>query len=387
MNVLTVIGTRPEAIKLAPIIRELERRRGDHDLQSTVCVTGQHRSMLDQVLDVFGIEPHHDLAVMRTDQSPADVAAAVLTRLAPVLSAQQPDWVLVQGDTTTAAAAALCAFYAGIKVGHVEAGLRTHDKWQPFPEEVNRRLAGVIADIHFAPTLAARTNLRNEGISADQILVTGNTVIDALRWATETLSKRRPSVMFDGVGTSRPLVLVTAHRRENFGEPFLAICGALRDLSDSYGDRIRIVYAVHPNPNVWAPAHELLGGRSNVVLTKPLDYLELVELMSRARLILTDSGGIQEEAPSLGVPVLVLRDVTERPEAVAAGTVRMVGTSRERIVHWASQMLDNDADHSRMARAINPYGDGRASNRIVASLLGEPVDPFDAPRAPHVAAD
>ncbi|MCL6431555.1 MAG: UDP-N-acetylglucosamine 2-epimerase (non-hydrolyzing) [Anaerolineae bacterium] len=370
MRILSVFGTRPEAIKMAPVIRELERR-SECGLESVVCVTGQHRQMLDQVLELFGITPDYDLAVMEENQSLAGVAAAVLARLEPVLRELRPDWVLVQGDTTTVAAASLAAFYARARVGHVEAGLRTYDKWQPFPEEINRRLAGVIADLHFAPTERSRQNLLREGVPAEQILVTGNPVIDALHWVA--------SLPFDGtlpggdLSTVAPpharVILVTAHRRENLGRPLKSICLALRELAERYGDALRIIYPVHLNPNVWGPVHQLLGEVPNVILLPPLDYLPLVHLMRRAHLVLTDSGGIQEEAPGLGKPVLVLRDVTERPEAVEAGTVRLVGTKQPRIVAETVRLLEDPAEYQRMARAVNPYGDGHAAERIVDALV------------------
>ena len=370
-KVLTIFGTRPEAIKLAPVIRELERQEGDGGLESIVCVTAQHRQMLDQVLELFGIVPDYDLNVMEGDQTPAQVAAAVLARLEPVLQAVGPDWVLVQGDTTTAAAASLAAFYARARVGHVEAGLRTHDKWQPFPEEINRRVAGVVADLHFAPTERARQNLLREGVPEERILVTGNPVIDALQWvAAQPLADGELGFdrqLLEGDGR---LILVTAHRRENLGAPLENICLALGDLAERYAGRLRIVYPVHLNPNVWEPVHRLLGGLPNITLTPPLDYLPLVHLLKRAHLVLTDSGGIQEEAPGLGKPVLVLREVTERPEAVEAGTVRLVGTDRARVVAETVRLLEDEEAYARMARAVNPYGDGKAAGRIVGGLVG-----------------
>ena len=376
LRVLSVFGTRPEAIKMAPVVKELERH--PDRIESRVCVTAQHREMLDQVLDLFSIVPDHDLEVMRDNQTPTQVASAVLARVEEILRVERPDWVLVQGDTTTVAVTSLAAFYAGVRVGHVEAGLRTHDKWQPFPEEVNRRIAGVIAERHFAPTGEARENLLREGIDGGTILVTGNPVIDALQWVVarpfdlDALPVDRAVLE----GGERKLVLVTAHRRENHGPPLERICGALRDLVTRRENPVHVVYPVHLNPNVWDPVHRLLGDVPHVTLTPPLDYLPLVHLMKRAYLVLTDSGGIQEEAPGLGVPVLVLREVTERPEAVAAGTVRVVGTGRERIVTEAARLLDDPTERDRMARAVNPYGDGRAGRRIVASLLGEDVAPF-----------
>ncbi|MEM3484657.1 MAG: UDP-N-acetylglucosamine 2-epimerase (non-hydrolyzing) [Candidatus Methanomethyliaceae archaeon] len=346
MKVLVVFGTRPEAIKLAPVIRELKRRSTGADLQPLVCVTAQHRQMPGQVLEIFGIRPDYDLNIMEDNQTPIQVASAVLSRLEPILHKEKPDWVIVQGDTTTVAAASLAAFYARVKVGHVEAGLRTYDKWQPFPEEINRRVAGVIADLHFAPTERARENLLRESIPDEHIIVAGNPVIDALYWIAElplSLTARKVLQQLGleentelgekGVNLHTPLlILVTAHRRENFGRPLENICLALRDIIMRSDGQVRIVYPVHLNPNVWEPVHRLLEGVPNIVLTPPLDYLSLVHLMKRSYLVLTDSGGIQEEAPGLGKPVLVLREVTERPEAVEAGTVRVVGTDRERIV-------------------------------------------------------
>lgn len=388
MKVVTVLGTRPEAIKLGPVIRELERHATVRDLGGDagsvnaqasdappvtvrVCVTGQHRHMLDQVLRLFNIDPDYDLDVMEENQSPTQVAAAVLAGLESVLRMERPDWVLVQGDTSTVAAASLAAFYSRVRVGHVEAGLRSHDKWQPFPEEVNRRIAGVIADLHFAPTERARQNLRREGIGEDRIAVTGNTVVDALQWIASqpfdlAALSLGPSALKDS-GTK--VILVTAHRRENFGSPLENVCLALRDIAERYDGQVCIVYPVHMNPNVWEPVHRLLGGISNILLTPPMDYLPWVHLMKQSYLVLTDSGGIQEEAPGLGVPVLVLREVTERPEAVELGTARVVGTDRQRIVTEAVRLLEDADAHAQMARSINPYGDGQAAARIVRALL------------------
>ena len=371
-TILTVFGTRPEAIKLAPVIKELERCGGS--VRSRIGVTGQHREMLDQVLDLFGIVPDFDLGIMTADQTPTQVAAATLRGLESVLQQERPDWILVQGDTTSAAAAALAGYYARCRVGHVEAGLRTHDKWHPFPEEINRKIVGAIADLHFAPTPLGRTNLLREGVPGDRILVTGNTVIDALHWVAA--QPWTPSPNGDGTGeklataltSTARLVLVTAHRRENHGAPLEQICLALRDLAAQYGDAVRFIYPVHPNPNVREPVHRLLGAVPNIVLVPPLDYLSLVQVLKRAALVLTDSGGLQEEAPGLGVPVLVLREVTERPEGVDGGAVKIVGTRRERIVLEATRLLENAAAHAAMARAVNPYGDGRAAARIVAQI-------------------
>ena len=373
MKVLTVIGTRPEAIKLAPVIRELERRDG---VESVVCVTAQHREMLDGVLSLFGITPAHDLDVMAGNQTPSEVAAAVLARLDPILAKEKPDWVIVQGDTTTTAAAALCAFYRRVKVAHVEAGLRTFDKWRPFPEEVNRKVATLTADLHLAPSGRAKQNLLNEGVEESAIVVTGNPVIDALHWAAELpIPPLVAELERDLNSKKQRLLLVTAHRRENWGEPLENICLALRDLVEARSD-IHVVYPVHLNPNVDGPVRRCLANAKSVTLLPPVDYLTLVHLMKRAAFVVTDSGGIQEEAPSLGKPVLVLRDITERPEALAAGTVKVIGVERQRILSEALNLLDDGLQYERMARAVNPYGDGFASGRIVAALSGEKCDPF-----------
>ena len=387
MKVLLVFGTRPEAIKLAPVIRELKSLGVPPGDAPTVrvCVTAQHREMLDQVLRLFDIRPDHDLRVMESNQTPTQVASAVLARLEPVLVAERPDWVVVQGDTTTVATAALAAFYARARVAHVEAGLRTRDKWRPFPEEMNRRVAGAIADLHLAATEGARRNLLAEGVPPDRILVTGNPVIDALQWAAAMPPTpevqallRQAGVGSRGAEARSPLppappaprlLFVTAHRRENFGAPLEQICLALREIADRYAGVVRVLYAVHLNPNVWDPVHRLLGGHPNILLTPPLDYLATVHLVKGAALVLTDSGGLQEEAPSLGKPVLVLREVTERPEGVEAGTARVIGTARDRIVAEAARLLDDPAAYSAMAAAVNPYGDGKASGRIVRALL------------------
>lgn len=366
MKILSIIGTRPEAIKMAPVVKELERHAGR--IFSRVCVTAQHRQILDQVLKLFAIVPDHDLNVMAAGQSPTQVAATVLTKLEPVLQTERPDWVLIQGDTTAVLAAAIGAFYARIKVGHVEAGLRTRDKYQPFPEEINRQMASVATDLHFAPTARARDNLLREGIPDAIIRVTGNPVIDAL-YAVADRPYDPASGPLRDVLWNRRLILVTAHRRENFGKPLEQICLALRDLAEAYPDDAHIVYPVHLNPNIQEPARRLLGRVPGITLTEPLDYLSLVYLMKRSTLVLTDSGGLQEEAPGLGKPVLVLREVTERPEAVESGTVRLVGTDRAKIVEYAQKLLDNPAEYQKMARVLNPYGDGHAAERIVKALL------------------
>jgi UDP-N-acetylglucosamine 2-epimerase (non-hydrolysing) len=329
--------------------------------------------MLDQVLNLFAIQPNYDLNVMQESQTPTQVAASVLSQLEPILQRERPDWVLVQGDTTTAMAASVAAFYARVKVGHVEAGLRTHDKWQPFPEEINRKIAGVIADAHFAPTEQSRQNLLQEGVRDENILVTGNPVIDALHWVAE--QPFDPGNLNLDLGHAR-LILVTAHRRENFGEPLENICQALREIAERYADQVRIVYPVHLNPNVQEPVYKLLGGLENITLLPPLDYLPLIWLMKQAYLVLTDSGGIQEEAPGLGKPVLVLRNVTERPEAVEAGTVKLVGTNSTAIRAAVIRLLEDPSEYQKMATAVNPYGDGQAAARIVKALMGEAVSPF-----------
>jgi len=379
MKVLTVFGTRPEAIKLAPVLRELDRRSTVAELRTVVCVTAQHRHMLDQVLDLFEIRPDYDLNVMIEDQTPTRTAATILSQLEPVLQTENPAWVLVQGDTTTAAAASLAAFYSRAKVGHVEAGLRTHKKWQPFPEEINRRVIGMIADLHFAPTERARQNLLREGVHGDHILVTGNPVIDALRWVA-SLPSRKASHDVRRSTSGCPevkIILVTAHRRESFGKPLENICLALREVARRYGDRIRVIYPVHSNPNVWGPVHRMLGDVPNIILIPPVDYLEFVNLMKSSHLVMTDSGGIQEEAPSLGKPVLVLRNVTERPEAEEAGAVKVVGTDTDRILAATTSLLEDSGEYQRMARAVNPFGDGNAAERIVRGLLGEPIPHWD----------
>lgn len=349
---------------MAPVIQELERHP---QITSRVCVTAQHRQMLDQVLTLFKIVPDYDLDLMQEAQSPAEVAAAVLRGLAPILLAEWPDWVLVQGDTTTAMAASIAAFYARVKVGHVEAGLRTHDRMEPFPEEINRRIVSVIADLHFVPTATARGNLLRADVPAETIVLTGNPVIDALLSVA-----RLPYDVESGPLTAIPwhkrILLVTAHRRENFGQPLESICQALREIAYRYGSTVHIVYPVHLNPNIREPAYRLLDGVPGITLTSPLDYLPLVWLLKRSYLVLTDSGGLQEEAPSLGKPVLVFRRTTERPEAVAAGTVRLVGSDCQSIVDETACLLTDTPAYRRMARAINPYGDGQAARRIVAAL-------------------
>jgi UDP-N-acetylglucosamine 2-epimerase (non-hydrolysing) len=366
LSVLTILGTRPEAIKMAPVIGELTRH--PDEVISRVCVTAQHREMLDPVLALFGIVPHYDLNLMRERQSLAFLASAILASLDKIFAVERPDWVLVQGDTTTAVASSLAAFYAGVKVGHVEAGLRTKDKSAPFPEEVNRRLTTVLADMHFAPTERARTNLISEWIPPETIVLTGNTIVDALHHVAD-LPCDLSAGPLRSVPWEKHIILVTAHRRENFGAPLENICAALRELARKYQNHSHIVYSVHFNPHVWGPVHRMLSGVAGVTLVPPLDYLSLVHALKRSYLVLTDSGGLQEEAPSLGIPVLILRDVTERPEGVAAGTAKLVGTAYQAIVQATSRLLDDADAYRQMARPQSLYGDGHAAPRVTGALL------------------
>lgn len=373
MRVLTVFGTRPEAIKMAPVVTEL-RRRG---VEQLVCVTAQHREMLDQVNALFGIRADIDLDLMRPGQRLEDLTARILVAMGEVLQREKPDLVLVHGDTTTAFATALAAFYRDMPVGHVEAGLRTYNRHQPFPEETNRAFIGHMGTLHFAPTPRARDNLLSERVAPEGILVTGNTSIDALLHMS---ARVRPEDAPVRVPAGRRAILLTAHRRESFGAPMEEAFQALRRIVERLPD-VELVYPVHPNPHVLEPAHRLLGGHARIHLIEPQPYLAFVALMKQAELIITDSGGIQEEAPSLGKPVLVLRDVTERPEAVEAGTVRLVGTHAERIEQAIATLLHDGEERERMTRAINPYGDGHAATRIVSRLLGEAPAPWQ-PSAP-----
>jgi UDP-N-acetylglucosamine 2-epimerase (non-hydrolysing) len=369
MRVLSVFGTRPEAVKMAPVVLRLRQTPG---IESFVCVTAQHRQMLDQVLAAFDITPDVDLNLMQPDQGLAQLTAAIFTHLDPVLKQVRPDWILVQGDTTTVMAAALLGFYNRIRVGHVEAGLRTHDRWQPFPEEINRRVAGVVADLHFAPTEHSRRNLLAENVPADAIVVTGNPAIDALRHILTLPIPAQTTALLEQMGVlpgGRRLALVTAHRRENLGPPLADICAALRELAGRYPDDLAILYPIHLNPNVQEPVRRLLGGVPNITLTAPQDYLPMAHLMQRAAIVLTDSGGIQEEATSLGKPALVLREVTERPEGVEAGVLRLVGTDPRRIADAAVELLDDPRAYAAMAQAANPFGDGHAAEYIVQALL------------------
>lgn len=377
-TILLVFGTRPEAIKMAPLVHELKKH--SECFATKVCVTGQHREMLDQVLNLFEIIPDYDLNIMKPNQDLYDITSRILVGMRDVLDELQPDVVLVHGDTTTSTAAALAAFYKQIPVGHVEAGLRTGNIYSPWPEEMNRLITGRIATYHFSPTPLSRQNLLKENVEDNHIIVTGNTVIDALHWVTtklssdvelqDTLQKEMLGLGYDvtRLNGGRKLVLITGHRRENFGEGFLNICHAIKNLAEKYSD-VDFVYPMHLNPNVRKPVLEILGkGESNVFLIEPLQYLPFVFMMEKSYLILTDSGGVQEEAPGLGKPVLVMRDTTERPEAVEAGTVILVGTDQKKIEDGVTLLLENEDLYSKMSQAQNPYGDGHACERIVEFL-------------------
>ena len=369
IRVMTVFGTRPEAIKLAPVIQQLER---DPRFKSIIVVTAQHREMLDQVLDLFKIKPDRDLNLMRNNQSLASLTASIFIHLDPILEEYKPDWLLVQGDTTTVMATTLAAYYRRIKIGHVEAGLRTGNKWQPFPEEINRRIASVTADLHFAPTDWARNNLLKENIADNLIQVTGNTIIDALTQITVLPIPKEIENLLGKKGIlseKKQLIVVTAHRRENFGTPIRNICAALQSLAEKYKNKIEIVYPVHLNPNINKPVRALLNNIPNITLLPPLEYLSLIHLLKHAHLIMTDSGGIQEEATGLGIPCLVLREVTERPEGIEAGVLKLVGTNAEAILKETVHLLDNQSAYQKMAHTANPYGDGKAAIKIVKRLL------------------
>lgn len=378
---MLVFGTRPEAIKMAPLVKAFQA--ASDSFRTLVCVTGQHREMLDQVLHIFDIQPDYDLNIMKQGQDLYDVTSRVLLGLREVLKEAHPDVVLVHGDTTTSTAAALAAFYAQIPVGHVEAGLRTHNIYSPWPEEMNRQLTGRMATWHFAPTPLSRQNLLAENVAEAQITVTGNTVIDALYWVVDkikhddTLAQQldaelqRAGYDVQRLADGRKLVLITGHRRENFGDGFIHMCTAIKDLTQRY-PQVDFVYPMHLNPNVRKPIHEVFGqdlsGLGNMFFIEPLEYLSFVHLMAKSYIVLTDSGGIQEEAPGLGKPVLVMRDTTERPEALTAGTVKLVGTDYDKIVSAVSTLLDDEAAYQAMSRAVNPYGDGKACGRIVETL-------------------
>lgn len=365
IKILSVFGTRPEALKMAPVLKKLGRN--SNKITSRICVTAQHREMLDQVLNLFDITPDYDLDLMVSDQSPLSLASRVLEKMDSVIKKEKPDWVLVQGDTTTVMAASLVAHYNRVKLGHIEAGLRSGDKYQPFPEEINRRVVGVSADLHFAPTERARENLLKENVPDNYIVVTGNTVIDALLWMVKQPYDLDKSPLKDIPWENR-IVLVTAHRRENFEKPIREICYALRKIANNCKS-VHVVYPVHLNPHIHDPVYELLDGVNNITLLPPLDYQSLVHLMSRSYLVLTDSGGIQEEAPCFGKPVLILRNRTERPEGIEIGIAKLVGTNKQRIVKETENLLNDSETYQSIARADNPYGDGHAADRIVQALL------------------
>ncbi len=377
-KIMLVFGTRPEAIKMAPLVKEFQKH--PQEFETIVCVTGQHRQMLDQVLDIFDIKPDYDLNIMKQGQDLYDVTARVLTGMRDVLAESKPDVVLVHGDTTTSTAAALAAFYQQIPVGHVEAGLRTHNIYSPWPEEMNRQVTGRIATYDFAPTPLSRDNLLAEGVDDAKITVTGNTVIDALYWVVDKIKSSselqadlsaellKAGYDVNRLNNGRKLVLITGHRRENFGDGFISMCRAIKALTEKYPE-VDFVYPMHLNPNVRKPIHEVFGedlsGLGNMFFIEPLEYLSFVFLMEKSSIVLTDSGGIQEEAPGLGKPVLVMRDTTERPEALSAGTVRLVGTDYDKIVSEVSSLLDDEKHYDEMSKAVNPYGDGLACRRIV----------------------
>ncbi|MBO4996346.1 MAG: UDP-N-acetylglucosamine 2-epimerase (non-hydrolyzing) [Muribaculaceae bacterium] len=380
-KVMLVFGTRPEAIKMAPLVKEFQKH--NQDFNTLVCVTGQHRQMLDQVLEIFDIKPDYDLNIMKQGQDLYDVTARVLTGMRDVLIDAQPDVVLVHGDTTTSTAAALAAFYQQIPVGHVEAGLRTGNIYSPWPEEMNRQITGRIAQWNFAPTRLSRENLLKENVDDSKITVTGNSVIDALYWVVDKIKSdagldkelsnelRKSGYDVSRLGGGKKLVLITGHRRENFGDGFISMCRAIKTLSEKYAD-VDFVYPMHLNPNVRKPIHDVFGenleGLGNMLFIEPLEYLSFVYLMEKSHIVLTDSGGIQEEAPGLGKPVLVMRDTTERPEALSAGTVKLVGTDYDKIVNEVSALLDDEDHYEAMSKAVNPYGDGLACQRIVETL-------------------
>ncbi len=379
-KIMLAFGTRPEAIKMAPLVKEFQKY--PEEFQTIVCVTGQHREMLDQVLHIFDIRPDYDLNIMKQGQDLYDVTARVLTGMREVLKETHPDVVLVHGDTTTSTAAALAAFYQQIAVGHVEAGLRTHDIYSPWPEEMNRQITARIAAYHFAPTLLSRQNLLQENIADEKIIVTGNTVIDALYWVVRKIKENKSlareledilakaGYAVSRLGQDRKLVLITGHRRENFGDGFISMCQAIKSLTEKYPE-VDFVYPMHLNPNVRQPITEIFGSSSlsNIFFIEPLEYLSFVYLMEKSTIVLTDSGGIQEEAPGLGKPVLVMRNTTERPEALEAGTVKLVGTDYGKIREEVSALLDNSEYYNQMSLAVNPYGDGKACERIVRSLI------------------
>lgn len=376
-NILLVIGTRPEAIKIAPLIIKLKQQ--NQFFNTKVCLTAQHRQMLDQVLDFFEIKADYDLDLMKPNQNLHTLTADIITAIKPVYDEFKPDWVLVHGDTTTSTAAALAAFYSGVKVAHVEAGLRTFNKQAPFPEEMNRSITGRIADLHFAPTKTSKQNLLNEAIAKETISITGNTVIDALKLGITKVNEQSSEIvnLKSILNLNKKIILVTGHRRENFGDGFENICKALQTIAENNFDDVEIVYPVHLNPNVQNPVNKLLANQTNIKLIQPLNYEAFIWLMNKSYLIITDSGGVQEEAPSLGKPVLVMREVTERPEAVEAGTVLLVGTDTQKIITEAEQLLHNANAYTLMSNKHNPYGDGLACDRIITILKEEKVTEYE----------
>ncbi|NLK43738.1 MAG: UDP-N-acetylglucosamine 2-epimerase (non-hydrolyzing) [Tissierellia bacterium] len=367
MKIMTVFGTRPEGIKMAPVVKELERRQG---VESIVCITAQHREMLDQVLKVFNIEPDYDLNIFKPGQSLSEVTTRALMGLEEVIAKEKPDVLLVQGDTTTVFAGALAAFYQRIKIGHVEAGLRSGNLYSPYPEEANRKLTGVLTDYHFAPTTRNKVNLLNEGYPEEKIYITGNTVIDALKYVVKEDYIFNIDLLNQMDYENKRVILLTAHRRENIGEPMENIFNAIKDIVTKYED-VELVWPMHLNPKVREIAYKVLSNHDRIHLIEPLDYEPMANLMSKAHLIVTDSGGLQEEGPTFGVPVLVVREETERPEGIEAGTAKLVGTSYERVFEELDLLLSNEEEYKKMANAVNPYGDGKASERIVDILLNE----------------
>ena len=365
MKILSIFGTRPEAIKLAPVILELNKEKS---IDQYICVTAQHRELLDQVLELFEIQPDFDLNLMKAKQSLKDITVNVLNNLEGIIEKVSPDWILVQGDTTTVMASALLAYYHKIKVGHVEAGLRTYDIYQPFPEEANRRIAGIVASLHFAPTQQAKTYLMNEGVSSNNIVVTGNTVIDAVQIVSKTPFDIQQSSLTK-LPHNKEFVLITSHRRENFGAPLKNICSALEALTNQFGEKYQFIFLVHPNPNVREIVHPILQDNPNITLLDPVNYHEMIYLMQKSKIILTDSGGLQEEAPALKKPVLVMRDKTERPEGIKAGVARLVGTDKDVIINEVSKLLTDENEITKMLLPENPYGDGTAAKKIRESIL------------------
>lgn len=366
IKVLIVFGTRPETIKVAPIIKELKRYSNKFICQT--CITGQHRQMVEPLLKIFSIKPDFDLGIMRNNQTLEYITTTVVNKVSELIKAENPDYLMVQGDTTTAMAASLAAFYNRVKVAHIEAGLRTWNKYEPYPEEINRRIIDSLSDLCFAHTEQAKNNLLKEGIDADKIKVTGNTVIDALLDVANKSFPKESTILEKLPKNNKKVILVTAHRRENFGQPVINICKAIKEIAEQRED-VYFIYPVHLNPNIQKPVYSHLGNVENILLLAPLEYVEFVHLMKRAFIIMTDSGGLQEESPSLGKPVLVLRDVTERPEAVETGAIEVVGTDTQQIVNRFNTLIDDEALYKQMSEAENPYGDGKASNRIVQSIL------------------